>query len=244
MTERIYPQFIPVDESGNIISSGGGGGDASSANQLLQLTELEEINIDLDSLTSINNKLPALIGGKIPVDITSLNVTVDNANLEISNDIGNPIPISDGGGSITIDGTITANAGTNLNTSLLALETGGNLSDIKTSINPTLSNYSSVGANVTANIKGSSGIINAISCINLNASTRYLQFFNSTGSTTGTPFLVFPVYGNSGFLEIGPNLLSLSGISLSNGITFGFSITATPYTAGSASDCILLVRFQ
>lgn len=38
-----------------------------------------------------------------------------------------PLPISDAGGSLTIDGSVTANAGTNLNTSLLALESGGNL---------------------------------------------------------------------------------------------------------------------
>jgi hypothetical protein len=39
---------------------GGGGGDASSANQLLQLTELEEIN----------TKTPTLVGGKVPVDVS------------------------------------------------------------------------------------------------------------------------------------------------------------------------------
>ena len=41
------------------------------------------------------------------------------------------LPIQDGGNSITVDGSITANAGTNLNTSLLALEAGGNLASIK-----------------------------------------------------------------------------------------------------------------
>jgi hypothetical protein len=43
------------------------------------------------------------------------------------------IPISDGGGIITVDGTVTANAGTNLNTSLLALEAGGNLAAVAAS---------------------------------------------------------------------------------------------------------------
>lgn len=36
-------------------------------------------------------------------------------------------PVTDGGGSLTVDGAVTANAGTNLNTSALALEAGGNL---------------------------------------------------------------------------------------------------------------------
>lgn len=37
-------------------------------------------------------------------------------------------------GTQTVTGTVTANAGTNLNTSLLALETGGNLASIKTDV--------------------------------------------------------------------------------------------------------------
>lgn len=52
-----------------------------------------------------------------------------------------PLPIGDAGGSLTVDGTfwqatqpisgtVTANAGTNLNTSTLALEAGGNLATI------------------------------------------------------------------------------------------------------------------
>lgn len=45
-----------------------------------------------------------------------------------------PLSVSDGGSSLTIDGTITANAGTNLNTSALALETGGNLAASATSL--------------------------------------------------------------------------------------------------------------
>lgn len=40
-----------------------------------------------------------------------------------------PLPIS---GAVTVTGSATANAGTNLNTSLLALEAGGNLASVKT----------------------------------------------------------------------------------------------------------------
>lgn len=47
---------------------------------------------------------------------------------------GTVIPVSDGGGSLTVDGTVTANAGTNLNTSALALEAGGNLAAAATSL--------------------------------------------------------------------------------------------------------------
>lgn len=44
------------------------------------------------------------------------------------------VNIADGGNVITVDGTVTANAGTNLNTSALALETGGNLAAAATSL--------------------------------------------------------------------------------------------------------------
>lgn len=53
----------------------------------------------------ISDRIPALSNGKIPVEVGSLNVSVSNASLEIANDAGNPIPISDAGGSITVDGT-------------------------------------------------------------------------------------------------------------------------------------------
>lgn len=44
------------------------------------------------------------------------------------------IPVTDNGGSLTVDGSITANAGTNLNTSALALESGGNLAAIASAV--------------------------------------------------------------------------------------------------------------
>jgi hypothetical protein len=46
--------------------------------------------------------------------------------------ITNVVHVDDNAGALTVDGSVTANAGTNLNTSALALETGGNLASIKT----------------------------------------------------------------------------------------------------------------
>ena len=45
--------------------------------------------------------------------------------------ITNVVHVDDNAGSLTVDGSITANAGTNLNTSALALESGGNIAAIK-----------------------------------------------------------------------------------------------------------------
>jgi len=228
--------------------SGGSGGDASSTNQLLQLTELEEIN----------TKIPDLVGGKIPVDVASLSVTVDNAQLEISNDVGNPIPIS---GTVTantglsqpltdtqlraiavpvslsslptlptgsntigaisntsfgISGSLpafastptfnigtapnltitnssfTANAGTNLNTSLLALETGGNLASINNKLNSQIVSSSTV---TTVNAVASDTTLLASNAnrkgfIIFNNSTAILYVLLATGTSSSTNFSV------------------------------------------------------
>lgn len=61
---------------------------------------------------------------------------VDIGDVTINNASGaGAVNIQDGGNSITVDGTVTANAGTNLNTSLLALESGGNLATAVASLN-------------------------------------------------------------------------------------------------------------
>lgn len=53
-------------------------------------------------------------------------------------------------GTVTVSGTVTANAGTNLNTSALALETGGNLASIKADVD----NLNLAQASTTAGQKG------------------------------------------------------------------------------------------
>lgn len=55
------------------------------------------------SLSSIDGKLPALSSGRVPVDVGS---SINVGEVEVKNDSGNPIPISDAGGSITVDGTV------------------------------------------------------------------------------------------------------------------------------------------
>jgi hypothetical protein len=52
----------------------------------------------------IRDKL-AGTGSPIPVDIgTSIDVSIDNTSIEVSNDSGNPIPVSDNSSSLTVDG--------------------------------------------------------------------------------------------------------------------------------------------
>lgn len=43
-------------------------------------------------------------GGRVPVDIGSATLSVTADGVEIKNDVGNPVPINDAGGSLTVDG--------------------------------------------------------------------------------------------------------------------------------------------
>lgn len=75
-------------------------------------------NLDIRDLVFATDKVD-VSGSEVSLDATSLaaleNITVTVSNeVEIKNDSGSPVPIS---------GTVTANAGTNLNTSALNLET-------------------------------------------------------------------------------------------------------------------------
>jgi len=74
---------------------------------------------------------PVQVGGRFDSSPRTLG---DGDVGAIALDADGAVQISDGGNSITVDGTVTADAGTNLNTSALALETGGNLADVKTSV--------------------------------------------------------------------------------------------------------------
>ena len=109
-------------------------------------TNLNTSALALEStLSSLNGKVTACDTGSVTISAALPAGTNNIGDVDIasalptgSNTIGkvnvgtfdNAVTIQDGGNSITIDGAVTANAGTNLNTSALALETGGNLATI------------------------------------------------------------------------------------------------------------------
>jgi hypothetical protein len=261
----------------------------------------------------ITDRLPTLVGGKIPVDVASLNVTVDNANLEISNDVGNPIPVSgtfwqatqpvsatslplpSGAAtsalqstsntslanidtktpalgqalasastpvvlpatqitaltpptSVGISGTLpafattptvnigtapsltftntsfTANAGTNLNTSALALESGGNL----TSINNKLPSNLTVSA--TRLLVDGSGVTQPVSMAVAPAGLAYLSTTTITRAANTTPYTANDVYGSAFELT---NIGASGGFIFLNSLDIIFNITSLPSGMGS-----------
>ena len=72
-----------------------------------------------------------LAGAAVPIGAGTEAAAV---RVTLATDSTGVVSVDDNAGSLTVDGTVTANAGTNLNTSALALETGGNLADCKTAL--------------------------------------------------------------------------------------------------------------
>jgi hypothetical protein len=306
------------------ITDSSGGGDASAANQVIGNT----------SLTSINGKLPALVNGKVPVDIASLSVTVNNANLEISNDVGNPVPVSGtfwqatqpvsasslplpGGAatsslqttantslssidtktpvlgqalaaastpvvlpatqitaltpptSVGISGTLpaftstptfnigtapnltftntsfTANAGTNLNTSLLALESGGNLASINTKL------PSNLTVTATRLLVDGSGVTQPVSLTALPAlpvgTNNIGSLTNITGTIslpTGAATAANQTTGNTSLSSIDgklPSTLGTKTSSASLSVSPAFAATSTLTNVASSATSVTLL---
>ena len=101
------------------------GGNLASAVTALQLID-DTIKTE-DVAAGAGDKGVAVIAVRRDADTSLVDADNDYANLQVNNLGALKVEIFDGGDSHTVDGTITANAGTNLNTSLLALESGGNL---------------------------------------------------------------------------------------------------------------------
>lgn len=86
--------------------------------------------------------------------------------------------------AVSVSGTVTANAGTNLNTSALALETGGNLAQIVTDLGPP-------GATACAT--------DTSSCSVNQLMQRLAQRLSTINTTLGTPFQAGGSIGNTTF---------------------------------------------
>ncbi|MBD2364526.1 hypothetical protein H6G36_25690 [Anabaena minutissima FACHB-250] len=182
------------------------------------------------SLQEVLDRLPsALVGDRFKVDV---------ANLEISNDEGNPIPTQDAGTEIT--GVAIPSGGAGVRGWLSAI---WKLISDRFMPPGTIAAY--LGTSSGANLKDSAGNIYAITVSNSSSSTRYFQIFNQTTSPSlnDVPVRSFPVPPDDSLLLLGQDIIGGNGIVLTTGISWGFSTTRLTYTAATATDCIATVRW-
>ncbi len=186
-------------------------GAATSANQTTANT----------SLSNIDGKLPALSNGKIPVEVGSLNVSVSNASLEIANDVGNPVPISDSGGSITVDGTFWQ-ATQPISAANLPLPSGAATSANQSTTNTFLS---SIDGKIPALVNGR---------LPVDTTAAQGQAWESEATITRaantTGYIANDVYGTVFQLT---NIGSSGGFIFLNSLDIVFNLTALPSGMGS-----------
>lgn len=157
------------------------------------------------------------------------NTGVDIGDVTINNGSGaGAVNIQDGGNSITVDGTITANlaAGSNLIGDV-------GISGTRTSGGTTL--YKNIDVDQTEDqVKGTAGQVYWIHAVNLAAAPRFLKFYNATAAsvTVGTtvPDLTFPIpsqgdTNGAGFV-----------LAIPNGIAFSTAITIAATTGVGDTD--------
>jgi len=217
---EIAPIQLTVDGKLKTDSAGGGGGgDASAANQVTGNA----------SLASIDGKFTTLNAKDFATETTlsSLNGKVTACNT----------------GAVTISSSVLpTGAATESTLSFISSQLGS--IDTNTGLplgQKTL--FKNFGANATLNVKSASGSVYSCSCMNLNASARYFQLWNSsTTAGSGTLLFTFLVPANSQIV-IGNDYFHINGILFDTGIAFGFSTTATTYTAGTAADQISTVIY-
>jgi len=124
---------IASDSTGTLSVDDGGGALTVDGTVTANLSATDNAVLDdiAAKLATIDADTSALFGAvagtEVQVDIVS------SAAIPVTDNSGS-LTVDDGGGALTVDGSVTANAGTNLNTSALALETGGNLAGAATSL--------------------------------------------------------------------------------------------------------------
>lgn len=104
--------------------------------------------------------------------------------------------------------------------------------------------FANLGADVTLNIKASTGNVFALYCNNENASDRFVQLHNTATvpAPAATPVYTFRVPA-TGDVLIGTDFFTNSGASFTTGIAFAFSTTKDTYTAATAADQSTLVHY-
>ncbi len=140
-----------VDGSGNQITSFGGGTQYANAAVVATPTGTVAMGFDgtnvralktdntgalnITGSISANNASVGATAAAVPASATYLGANKSGNLVGLTLDASGNLNVLLANTSVAVTGTVTANAGTNLNTSLLALESGGNLATIVTNTN-------------------------------------------------------------------------------------------------------------
>lgn len=195
---------------------GGGSGSATAANQEIELQYLDSIDGNIDDIVTNTNKLTS-IDNKLTSQATGAKQ----------------------------DNILSAIQGINTKT-LQADQSNAVVPTIQRRIalsDYTLSVFRNLGANNTLNVKNVLGNVFAVSFTNKNASTRYFQLWNTTGTAgSGSLLEEFQVAGNSQLI-LGADYFDINGTYFDTGIAFGFSSTSTTFTGATAADQNTVIKY-
>lgn len=100
---------------------------------------------------------------------------------------------------------------------------------------PATFHFSSNVATGTGTLKTSAGVIYSFRGENRNAAGRWLQLWDTAGAA-GTGTLIDAIWIAAGAVYQQEAVFYEQGVHFQTGITWGFSTTATTYTAGTATD--------
>ena len=135
------------------------------------------------------------------------------------------IPVTDNGGSLTVDGTVTANLGATDNAVLDVIQANTENGD---------SHYRNIDANAEAAIATGAAILHWIHAINLTAAIAYLHLYDATTASvtpgTTTPDFTFPIPTQGDTNGAGFNL------RMDHEFTTAITLVVTTTLDGSARD--------
>lgn len=207
--------------------------DGSAVTQPVSIASAVPVTDNSGSLTVDNGgtfAVQAAQSGTWTIGLSAAQTLATVTTVGTVSTITNVVHVDDNSGSLTVDGTVTAN---------LAPTTSGGCTMSST--------LSSASSNTATSVKGSAGQLYGIYVSNTNASARWLKFYNTSSTPTagsGTPVLRLLIPGNTsgvaGAFEFS------NGVAFSSGI--GFTITGAvadnDTTAISANEVIVNILYK
>jgi hypothetical protein len=199
-------------------------------------------DLDIRNLAKANDEIYTVLRTDAGVAYDARLVTaqansgVDIGDVTINNAAGAAaVNIQDGGNTITVDGTVSANATLTAETTKVIgtvnVSTGQTITDVPATTGG-LSKFHLVGAATTnqTNVKASAGQVYAITAFNVAATPAYLKFHNTAGTPTAGSGVTdtFLIPGNTA----GAGMV----INIDKGITFATGIAITLVTGIADAD--------